>query len=416
MEAEVGLGVDRGVGARGVEEASGEFLLAPAAILEGLPDAVVAATSDGRIVFVNELAEELFGYRRDQLLGRPVNTLWPERFRERYDRNMQLYFATDHPLRFSSEVWGLRCDASEFVGEMSWGVVETVDGPLLLAVGRDISQRRAAEARLRAAAELGERALAGVELPDLARDAVKLIRTTLPILGAEVRLAGGVVLASSGPTTPGLVLPVGPSDQLVVVADGVLADDEMALVRAVANTLTSALARVRDEEQLRHEAVHDPLTGLANRVLLRDRLEHALARSERGGGTTGVMVVDLDDFKLVNDAYGHLAGDSVLTELSRRMRAAVRPSDTVARLGGDEFVAVCEGVDEQSALALGRRLQAAIRLPIAVGGVNQRLTASIGIALGRTDPDAILRDADVAVYRAKADGRGRLELFQVESQ
>ena len=82
------------------------MLLAPAAILEGLPDAVVAAARDGRIVFVNALAEELFGYPREELLGRPVQTLWPERVRERYTRNMQLYFATEHPLRFSTEVWG----------------------------------------------------------------------------------------------------------------------------------------------------------------------------------------------------------------------------------------------------------------------------------------------------------------------
>ena len=103
-----------------------ELLLAPAPILEGLPDAVVAAARDGRIVFVNALAEELFGYPREELLGRPVQTLWPDRLQQRYIRNMQLYFATEHPLRFSTEVWGLRRDGSEFVGEMSWGIVETI--------------------------------------------------------------------------------------------------------------------------------------------------------------------------------------------------------------------------------------------------------------------------------------------------
>ena len=108
-----------------VGEALDELLLAPAAILEGLPDAVVAAARDGRIVFVNALAEELFGYPREELLGQPVQTLWPERVRERYTRNMQLYFATEHPLRFSTEVTGLRRDGSEFVGEMSWGIVDT---------------------------------------------------------------------------------------------------------------------------------------------------------------------------------------------------------------------------------------------------------------------------------------------------
>ncbi len=398
---------------RGGDEALHELLLAPAAILEGLPDAVVAAARDGRIVFVNALAEELFGYPRQELLGQALQTLWPERLRERYTRNMQLYFATEHPLRFSTDAWGLRRDGSEFVGEMSWGIVETTAGPLLLAIGRDISERRAAEARLRAVAAMGERALAGADPADLAAEAVELMRTTLPIAGAEVRLAGGAALASYGPTTgPGVRLPIGTGDELLIAPERELADEEMSFVRAVANTLATALARLRGEERMRHEAVHDPLTGLANRTLLRDRLEHALARSERKGSATGVMFVDLDNFKQVNDAYGHATGDAVLVELGRRLRTAVRPADTVARLGGDEFVVVCEEVNEQSALALGGRLQDAIRLPLTVGGVNHWLSASIGITLGQTDPDALLGNADAAVYRAKAEGRGRVELFQ----
>jgi diguanylate cyclase (GGDEF)-like protein/PAS domain S-box-containing protein len=394
------------------DDTFGEFLLAPAPILEGLPDAVVAAARDGRIVFVNALAEELFGYPREELLGRPVQTLWPDRLQQRYIRNMQLYFATEHPLRFSTEVWGLRRDGSEFVGEMSWGIVETIGGPLLLAIGRDISERRAAETRLRAVAAMGERALAGADPADLAAEAVELMRTTLPVAGAEVRLAGGAALASDGPMTEAaLRLPIGTGDELIVAPARELADEELSLVRAVANTLATALARLRGEERMRHEAVHDPLTGLANRTLLRDRLEHALARSKREGGVTGVLFVDLDNFKQVNDQYGHATGDSLLAELGSRLRVAVRPADTVARLGGDEFVVVCEKVDAQSALALGRRLQKAIQVPVTFGEVEHRLSASIGIALGQTDPDALLGDADAAVYRAKADGRGRIELF-----
>jgi PAS domain S-box-containing protein len=134
------------------------LLVPPAAILESLPDAVVAAERDGRIVLVNALAEELFGYPRDELIGKPVQTLWPIRVRERYTRNMELYFATEHPMRFSTAAWGLRRDGSEFVGEMSWGIVATTGGPFLLAVGRDISERRAAQARLHAVVAMGERA------------------------------------------------------------------------------------------------------------------------------------------------------------------------------------------------------------------------------------------------------------------
>jgi diguanylate cyclase (GGDEF)-like protein/PAS domain S-box-containing protein len=398
---------------RGDEDALDELLLAPAAVLEGLPDAVVATASAGTIVYVNTLAEELFGYPRAELIGRPVDRLWPERVRERYTRNMELYFATAHPLRFSTEVWGLRRDGSEFVGEMSWGIVETSAGRLLLAIGRDVSERRAAEMRLRAVAALGERALAGADPADLAGEAIELLRVTFAIERAAVRLADGELLAEDG--TGDRVderVPIGNGDELVLALERELAQEEMSFVRAVGNTLGTALARLRSEERMRHEAVHDPLTGLANRTLLRDRLEHALARSQREQEhATGVLFVDLDNFKRVNDEYGHAAGDAVLVELGRRLKTAVRPADTVARLGGDEFVVVCEEVDAETALALGERLVTAIAVPLAVGDVEHRLTASIGVALGRTDPDALLGDADAAVYQAKAAGRGRVELF-----
>ncbi len=399
--------------ARGTDDAPDEVLLAPAAILEGLPDAVVAAKRDGTIIYVNALAEDLFGYPREELLGKPVDTLWPERVRDRYMRNMELYFASDHPLRFSSEAWGLRRDGSEFVGEMSWGIVETSAGRLLLAIGRDMSERHAAEVRLRAVAAMGERALAGADPADLATEAVELVRSALPIAAAEVRLASGMILASDGEKSEHEVhLQVGGDDELLIWPEKELIGEEMDFVRAVGTTLATALARLRGEERVRHDAVHDPLTGLANRTLLHDRLEHALARSEREGVGTGVLFIDLDNFKQVNDQYGHATGDEVLAELGKRLRGAVRPADTVARVGGDEFVVVCEEVDDESAVALGERLQQAISLPLTVNGINHWLSASIGVALGHADTDALLANADTAVYRAKATRRGMVVLFR----
>jgi diguanylate cyclase (GGDEF)-like protein/PAS domain S-box-containing protein len=386
-------------------------LISAAAILEGLPDAVVAIASDERIVFVNALAEELFGYRRAELVGCPVQDLWPERFRDRYARNMQLYFATDHPLRFSTDAWGLRRDGSEFVGEMSWGVVNTATGPLLLAIGRDISERRAAARRLQAITAMGERALGGADPAQLANEAVRLMRTTMPVTAAQVRLADGAVLASDGPIAPdSLRLPIGTGDEMLITPDATLTDEEMAIVRAVANILATAMERLRGEDQMRYDALHDPLTGLANRTLLHDRLRHALAQSDRDDGGTGLLFVDLDNFKRINDLYGHGTGDELLAELGGRLRTAVRPADTVARLGGDEFVVVCERANEAGTLALAERLEAAIAVPFTVGGVEHRVSASIGIALGREGADTLLHEADAAVYRAKAAGGGRVEI------
>src|SRR5579862_1395082 len=176
---------------RGAEQTPSVSLSAPAAIVEGLPDAVVVAGRDGRIVFLNALAEELFGYPRDELLGEPVALLWADRFRERYTRNMRLYFETEHPMSFSAEVWGRRRDGSEFLGEMSWGIVRTGEGPLLLAVGRDVSDRRAAETRLRALVTMAEHALAATDAAELTDQAMALLRATLPIASAEVLARDG---------------------------------------------------------------------------------------------------------------------------------------------------------------------------------------------------------------------------------
>jgi diguanylate cyclase (GGDEF)-like protein/PAS domain S-box-containing protein len=392
------------------DRALDELLLAPAPILEGLPDAVVASARDGTIVFVNALAEELFGYSASELVGRPVQTLWPEAVRDRYTRNMQLYFATEHPMRFSTAVLGLRRDGSEFVGEMSWGIVETNAGALLLAVGRDVSERHAAEVRLRAVAAMGERALTGADPADLASEAVELMRTALPGSGAQVQVDGAVIATSGDLSRAGARVPIGPRGELFVTAEQEFTDDELSFMRAVANTLAGAMARVRETERMREEALHDPLTGLANRTLLRDHLELALARSMREGGATAVLFVDLDNFKRVNDTHGHAAGDVALVEIGRRLRMAVRPGDTVARFGGDEFVVVCEHVDESSARAIAQRVEAAIREPLAAGNAEHELSASVGIGLGGGDPDALIASADAAVYRAKAAGGGCVEL------
>ena len=381
------------------------------AVLEGLPDATVATGPDHRIVFVNELAAELFGYAREELVGRPVTTLWPERLRKRYTRNMELYFATEHPLRFSTEVWGVRSDGTEFVGDMSWGIVETATGPLLLAIGRDISERRAAEARLRAVAALGERALAGAGRDELTGAAADRLREALPVRHAELRLGDDDVRLldeAAGPVE--LLLELDSGGELDASFDRPVDAEETAFVRAIATTLAAALTRLRNEERMRYDSLHDPLTGLANRTLLRDRLTQALARSAREQLPTGVLFIDLDDFKAVNDRFGHAAGDAVLAELASRLTAAVRPADTVARLGGDEFVVVCEDVDCDAATALGRRMEEAIRQPLTVDGIEHRLTASIGVALGDGEADGLLARADAAVYRAKAAGRGRVEV------
>ena len=244
-------------------------------MLEGLPDATVASGRDGRIVFVNAHAESLFGYEHDELLGQPVQVLWPERLRERYTRNMELYFATDHPLRFTTRADGLRRDGTEFVGEMSWGIVETEAGPLLLAIGRDMTAHREALARVKrqsaqvaAVAALGERALAGADVGRprgrggraAARDAPADRRVRGPRDGRARSPPG----ARTAATRAALRDPHRRRGLRRVSRRrrAPLNEDQENFLRGIANVLATAMGRLRGDEQMRHEALHDPLTGL----------------------------------------------------------------------------------------------------------------------------------------------------------
>ncbi|MGI8684612.1 MAG: putative bifunctional diguanylate cyclase/phosphodiesterase, partial [Acidimicrobiales bacterium] len=162
-----------------------------------------------------------------------------------------------------------------------------------------------------------------------------------------------------------------------------------------------------------HQAHHDTLTGLPNRALVLDRLGQALARPRRDPGEIGVLFVDLDRFKAVNDTLGHSVGDEVLVRIGERLQASVRPDDTVGRLAGDEFVVVCEDVDTAELLLIAQRVARAIEAPLSLYGRDAVITASIGVAhvVGGAQPEEVLRDADVAMYRAKQRGRARIEVF-----
>jgi diguanylate cyclase (GGDEF)-like protein/PAS domain S-box-containing protein len=188
-------------------------------------------------------------------------------------------------------------------------------------------------------------------------------------------------------------------------------------VRGIVLNARDVTERVRLEEELTRQAFHDGLTGLANRALFRDRLDHALARGPRARSSLAVLLVDLDGFKQVNDSLGHDAGDQLLRQIAERFSAVSRPSDTLARLGGDEFALLLEGANEGTATGVADRLLASLEEPIEIADRSLRLGASIGIVtdVGEgADSDALIRDADLAMYAAKEGGRGRYEVFHHE--
>jgi diguanylate cyclase (GGDEF)-like protein/PAS domain S-box-containing protein len=197
---------------------------------------------------------------------------------------------------------------------------------------------------------------------------------------------------------------------------GVILRDESGEAYRIVGSQTDITNRKVTEEQLLHDALHDALTGLPNRVLFMDRLSHAISLAKRRRNYLfAVLFFDLDRFKLINDSLGHSVGDQLLIEIARRMEKYLRVGDTVARLGGDEFTILLEDIkDENVATNIANRLQEELTKPFNLSGNEVFSSASIGITLstfGYERPEDLLRDADIAMYRAKATGKARYEVF-----
>jgi diguanylate cyclase (GGDEF)-like protein len=257
-----------------------------------------------------------------------------------------------------------------------------------------------------AIARLGEQGLAHIPMDEL-------LASAAAILGEELGIAGCRLFVREAP--PGAVELPGAGGRVWLAADAPIdpSADTAAFASAVGHVLAAAITRREVEDELHYQSLHDPLTGLANRALLDDRMAQALARRRSADGTIAVVFLDLDGFKAVNDTHGHAAGDELLRDVARRLLGVVRPSDTVARFAGDEFVLVLEDVGPEVAVRFVERVLAEIRVAVPVMGHVVGVTASVGLALAgpdAVDADTLLRRADDAMYRAKQRGRDRADL------
>jgi len=311
-----------------------------------------------------------------------------------------------------------------------------VDGIVINA--RDVTERRWAEAELREAQErfrsAFEHAPIGMALAGVDGELFRVNRALARMLGrAEDQLLGVSILDLTHPDDQPTIrahldklvtgeIPTYQVEQRYIHTDGrevwtaisaSLVRDSVGTPMYVVHQIEDVTARRRDGERLAHQAIHDPLTGLPNRLLFVDRLRRALAAE--GHGRTAVLFLDLDHFKVINDSLGHSAGDRLLVTIADRLRNAVRPNDTIARFGGDEFTVLCTDVpDERVAAEIAERIASAVAKPVQLSEGAIYVTISVGIALSGGEmetPETLLRNADAAMYGAKENGRARFEIY-----
>lgn len=299
----------------------------------------------------------------------------------------------------------------------------------LVINARDDTERHERVDRQAALADLGRWVLEESSLEVVFERAVEVIEAMIPSCACRLQESAtrpsavtSVSAGDSGAPGPALVrshVVVGSPDEPAAVIELVTAsgprDEDIQFVESVAGLLLSVIVRFRAEDAMRHQATHDPLTGLPNRLLFNDRLEHALARRKRFGGFVAVLVVDLDEFKNVNDSLGHLTGDALLVALAARLRSRLRDVDTIARLGGDEFAILVDDVGtppEPGAIA--EAVLKAVADPLEVADRVVTIGVSIGLAVARrkATADLLLSHADAAMYRAKRDGKGCYRVFE----
>ena len=268
-----------------------------------------------------------------------------------------------------------------------------------------------------AVAHFGRRALDGVGPEELMAEATGVLAAHLDriVTIAPGRLDGAGVTDEPGRLSVRIGTPERGHGEVVIASRRGRRSStaHLPFVESVANVLAQASERDRIAQDVRQSGFHDPLTQLPDSELLRDRLDQALARSGRAGAAVGLLVIDLDGFKQVNESLGHRIGDLLLIAVAQRMTAVLRAQDTLARSASDEFVVVCEDMDHDLLTDVARRLEDAIARPLVIEGVTLSMTVSIGVVIATDGPagaDELLRDAELAMQRAKDLGGGRFEL------
>jgi diguanylate cyclase (GGDEF)-like protein/PAS domain S-box-containing protein len=421
-------------------------------LLDAGPDALIVANSDGTIVYVNDQTETLFGFTSEELIGKPVEMLLPQRFRAAHP-GLRFSFAQNprlRPMGQNREVYAQHRDGSEFRVEISLSALHTDKGLLLSSTIRDITARGnlplktsgkdenpGQTRKLFAARERAQETLNSIGDAFISTDPTgkvtylnpvaermtgwsqadatgRPLQEVFAIINDSVResiltplLAVIEEIASARASSNGILTRRDATEVAIEHSSTPMLDDRGAVVgevtvfrdASVAHAITSKLA---------YAAHHDALTGLPNRLLLESRIPQAIALARRHNYALAVLFLDLDRFKLVNDTLGHPSGDRLLQSVARVLERCARSSDTVCRWGGDEFVVLLSEIARPAdAVVFAQKILDALRLPHTINAHTLVVTASIGIGLfphDGTDSQTLLRNADDAMFHAKRPG------------
>ena len=414
-------------------------------LLEALPDGTALLDDMGVMHYVNQRLASMTGYTREELLGQNVMMLVPPRLKSleqtaRFESSQH----PDTPIIWSDqELFALRKDGSELSVDFAMSAINLDGTSWALGAIRDNTAQREVELA-RADVELRfrvafEKNMAPMTFTDIDDRIIAINEAFCEMVGySQEELLGrdsriftfhedvGITEETQRRAIAGEASQER-YEKRYRTKDGRIIDVEVsrAPARDADGRILYFVFSERDitEEkaltaQLSHQALHDPLTGLANRMLFEDRLTHAHARVVRHGGMGAVLLLDLDDFKGVNDSHGHFVGDQLLTAIADRLAEATRTSDTLCRFGGDEFLYLAEGLGSTSeAEELAARLLDVLSTPFTVGELRIEQHASIGIVVwDRTSVDSseIIQNVDAALYEAKHHGRGRHIIFTPE--
>ncbi|HEV2954550.1 MAG TPA: EAL domain-containing protein [Xanthobacteraceae bacterium] len=393
-----------------------------------------------RFLAVNDAAVRHYGYGREQFLAMTILDIRPPELREEVERAVRAQVEW-RPGRLWQHA---KADGSAITVEVYTRALTYADRSAALVAVIDVSERMRTESELRQTRAFLDAVVENIPAMLFVKDAKEHRYVLFNRAGEELL---GVPRAELIGRNDHDLFPKREADQFVARDHAVLRAGELQITEeervhtphnglrllrtkkiaisddsgrpkyllGIAEDITE---RKRAEGRITHMAHHDSMTGLANRVLLRERLEHALARMLEQESRLAVLYIDLDCFKDVNDALGHPVGDALLRMAAERLRGCVREGDTVARLGGDEFAIIQDSLrDDDEASDLARRVAAVLGAPFQVEGHDVTVSASVGIAMAPrdgADPDTLLKFADMALYAAKTDGRRTFRFFEVE--